>query len=67
MHQELIQLGSIIKRRREERGLSLKEIENATSIRFGYLQAIEEGHLGKLISPISAQGFITKYAALCFF
>lgn len=63
MHQELIQLGSIIKRRREERGLSLKEIENATSIRFGYLQAIEEGHLGKLISPIYAQGFITKYAA----
>lgn len=63
MHQELLQLGSIIKRRREERGLSLKEIENATSIRFSYLQAIEEGHLGKLISPIYAQGFITKYAS----
>lgn len=62
MHQELIQLGSIIKNRREERGISLKEVENATSIRFGYLQAIEEGHLGKLISPIYAQGFITKYA-----
>ena len=62
MHQELIQLGSIIKKRREERGVSLKEVENATSIRFGYLQAIEEGHLGKLISPIYAQGFISKYA-----
>ncbi len=62
MHQELIQLGSIIKKRREERGISLKEVENATSIRFGYLQAIEEGHLGKLISPIYAQGFISKYA-----
>jgi cytoskeletal protein RodZ len=61
MHQELIQLGAIIKKRREERGLSLKEIENATSIRFSYLQAIEEGHLGKLISPIYAHGFITKY------
>ena len=61
MHQELIQLGSIIKKRREERGVSLKEVENATSIRLGYLQAIEEGHLGKLISPIYAQGFISKY------
>lgn len=63
MHQELVQLGAVIKRRREEKGLSLKEVENATSIRFGHLQAIEEGHLGKLISPIYAQGFITKYAA----
>ena len=62
MHQELIQLGASIKNRREERGLSIKEVENATSIRFGYLQAIEDGHLGKLISPIYAQGFITKYA-----
>jgi cytoskeletal protein RodZ len=62
MHQELMQLGSFIKKRREERGLSLKEVENATSIRLGYLQAIEEGHLGKLISPIYAHGFITKYA-----
>ena len=62
MHQELVQLGSIIKKRREERGISLKEVENGTSIRHGYLQAIEEGHLGKLISPIYAQGFISKYA-----
>jgi cytoskeletal protein RodZ len=62
MHQELIQLGSTFKKRREERGFSLKEVENATSIRHGYLQAIEEGHLGKLISPIYAQGFISKYA-----
>ncbi len=63
MHQEMLQMGAIIKARREERGLSLKEVENATSIRFGYLQAIEEGHLGKLISPVYAHGFITTYAA----
>jgi cytoskeletal protein RodZ len=62
MHQELLQLGATIKKRREERSLSLKEVENATSIRLSYLQAIEEGHLGKLISPIYAHGFITKYA-----
>lgn len=62
MHQELVHLGSIIKSRREQKGISLKEVENATSIRFNYLQAIEEGHLGKLISPIYAHGFISKYA-----
>ena len=61
MHQELIQLGTYIRQRREERGYSLKEVEGATSIRFAHLQAIEEGHLGKLISPIYAQGFINKY------
>lgn len=62
MHNELISLGESFRRRREERSLSLKEIENATSIRMSYLQAIEEGHLGKLISPLYAQGFIKKYA-----
>jgi cytoskeletal protein RodZ len=63
MHSELVQLGAIFKGRREERRLSLKEVENATSIRMSYLQAIEEGNLGRLISPIYAHGFITKYAA----
>lgn len=63
MNSELNHLGDILKKCREERKLSLKEIENATSIRMSYLQALEEGHLGKLISPIYAQGFIKKYAA----
>lgn len=62
MHHELVQLGSIIKKRREERGVSLKEAENATSIRLAYLQAIEDGHFGKLISPVYAQGFLKKYS-----
>lgn len=43
--------------------LSLKEVENATSIRMNFLEAIEEGHMAKLISPIYAQGFIKKYAS----
>jgi cytoskeletal protein RodZ len=63
MQAELMELGDILKRRREERNLSLKEVENATSIRLSYLDSIEQGHLGKLISPVYAQGFIKKYAA----
>lgn len=61
MQNELIHFGQVVKTCREEKKLSLKEIENATSIRMSYLQAIEEGQLGKLISPIYAQGFISKY------
>lgn len=42
--------------------MSLKDVENATSIRTGYLQAIEDGQMEKLISPIYAQGFVKQYA-----
>ncbi|MFN0065960.1 MAG: helix-turn-helix domain-containing protein [Chlamydiales bacterium] len=63
MQTEMIQLGELLKKRRESRGISLKEVENATSIRHNYLEDIEKGHFGKLISPVYAQGFIKKYAA----
>ena len=62
MHNELTHLGEIFKQRRQERSLSFKEVENATSIRINFLEAIESGQLAKLISPIYAQGFIKKYA-----
>lgn len=55
-------VGEFLKTRRTEMNLSLKEVENATSIRMNYLQAIEDGDMGKLISPVYAQGFIKKYA-----
>lgn len=58
----LLHLGEILKSHREAKGLSLKEVENTTSIRISYLQAIEEGQVGKLISPVYAHGFISKYA-----
>jgi len=56
-------LGETFKQRRKEMNLSLKEAENATSIRIGYLQSIEQGELNKLISPVYAQGFVRQYAA----
>ncbi len=63
MQNDLVRLGEIFKKNREEKNISLKEVENATSIRISFLQAIEEGQIGKLISPLYAQGFIKKYAA----
>jgi cytoskeletal protein RodZ len=55
-------IGELFKRRRAEMNLSLKEAENATSIRIAYLQAIEEGGVGSLISPVYARGFVKQYA-----
>lgn len=43
--------------------VSLKEAENATSIRIVYLQALEDGEMNKLISPVYAQGFYKQYAS----
>lgn len=56
-------IGEVLKQRRKEMNLSLKEVENATSIRMNYLQSIEEGEMSKLISPIYAQGFVKQYGA----
>lgn len=60
--EEIKVIGDVFKQRRKEMNLSLKEVENATSIRSSYLQAIEEGEMQKLISPIYAQGFLKQYA-----
>jgi cytoskeletal protein RodZ len=63
MQNEKKQFGAIFEARRKEMNLALKEVESATSIRMNYLQAIEDGQLSKLISPVHAQGFIKQYAA----
>ena len=62
MTAEMKQLGELFKVKREELSLSLKEVENATSIRLMYLQAIEDGHVDKLLSSVYALGFIKQYA-----
>ncbi|MBT3393550.1 MAG: helix-turn-helix domain-containing protein [Waddliaceae bacterium] len=55
-------MGDIFKRKRNEMSLSLKEVENATSIRTNYLQAIEKGSIANIISHVYAKGFIQQYA-----
>lgn len=63
MSDEVNEIGEMLRSRRKELNLSLKEVENATSIRTSYLQAIEDGQMDKLISPIYAQGFAKQYAS----
>lgn len=55
-------IGDAFKQRRKELNITLKEAENATSIRANYLHSMEEGDVTKLISPIYANGFIKQYA-----
>ena len=55
-------LGELLKARRDELGLSLKEVENATSIRASYIEAIEEGKIAQFIANIYAMGFIKHYS-----
>lgn len=55
-------MGSVFRSRREEMNLTLKEVENATSIRMIYLQAIEEGKVDHFLSNVYALGFIRQYA-----
>jgi cytoskeletal protein RodZ len=59
---DLKTIGAMLQRRRQELNLSLKEAENATSIRTVYLQSLEEGSPEKLIAPVYAQGFFKQYA-----
>lgn len=63
IRQELQTIGDMLRQKRKELNLSLKEAENATSIRIPFLHALEEGEMNKLISPVYAQGFFKQYAS----
>jgi cytoskeletal protein RodZ len=57
------QLGDLLRSKREELSLSLREVESATSIRIPYLQAIEEGRTGQFLSGAYSLGFLKQYSS----
>ena len=61
--QDMKMIGEMLRQKRKELNVLLKEAENATSIRTSYLQALEDGEMNKLISPVYAQGFFKQYAS----
>jgi cytoskeletal protein RodZ len=63
MNAETKEVGQIFKKRRAELNLSLKEIENSTSIRLGYLEAIEEGNTENLLTEVYIIGFMKQYGS----
>ncbi|NGX58277.1 MAG: hypothetical protein K940chlam3_01182 [Chlamydiae bacterium] len=62
MKQDFKSLGDELKQKRNELNISLKEAQNATSIQMSHLNALEEGEMERLISPVYAQGFLRQYA-----
>lgn len=63
MNSAIKEVGSMLRSKRKEMNLSLKEVENTTSIRAGFLEAIEEGTIMKSIAGVYALGFIKQYAS----
>ena len=64
MSKELKHLGEMYQLKRKELNLSLKEVENATSIRANHLEAIEEGTINEQVASVYAQGFTRQYGSL---
>jgi len=62
MKQDLKSMGESLKKKRLEKNLTLREVQNGTSIQLSHLEAIEAGDMNKLISPVYAQGFLKQYA-----
>lgn len=60
----LADLGSTLRLKRQEKQLSLAQIENQTRIRSRFLRAIEAGKLDELPEPVYIQSFIQKYASV---
>ena len=55
-------VGDILRRERERQKLSVKDIEQGTSIRALYIEAIENGEYDKLPGTVYTKGFIKNYS-----
>jgi len=54
--------GEELRKQREIRGISLKEIADATKIGKRYLEAIEKNDFAALPAPVFSRGFVREYA-----
>jgi cytoskeletal protein RodZ len=55
-------VGATLKARREERGETFRDVENATKIRTRYLAALEDDDIELLPAEVYALGFLRSYA-----
>src|SRR6202171_1485692 len=61
-HSELATFGEELRREREIRGISLKEIADATKISKRFLEAIERNDHKTLPAPVFTRGFVREYS-----
>ena len=59
---EPVPFGSWLRRQRELRQVSLREIADTTKISIRYLEALEEDRFDVLPAPVFAKGFLREYA-----
>lgn len=59
---ELLELGTLLRKEREKRGLSLENIAQRTRISLTSLEGIESGRSDLLPHPVYVRGFIKVYA-----
>ncbi len=59
---ELASFGEELRREREIRGISLKEIADATKISKRFLDALERNDHMTLPAPVFTRGFVREYA-----
>lgn len=57
------EIGQKLRQQREGLGLSLAEIERYTRLRQHYVQALEDGRMDDLPSPVQGRGMLSNYAA----
>ena len=61
-HSELASFGEDLRREREIRGISLKEISDATKISRRFLEQIEKNDYRTLPAPVFTRGFVREYS-----
>ena len=61
-HEMTAQIGALLERKRREKGLSLKEAEQATKIRTRYLEGLEHDDYSMLPDAVYVHGFLKTYA-----
>ena len=54
-------LGDLLRETREQKNLSLDDVEKGTNIRKLYIKSIEEGNYEKLPGEVFLKGFIKTY------
>lgn len=61
MEGELLMLGDLLRQTREQKNLTLEDVEKGTNIRKLYLKAIEDGNYDRLPGEVFLKGFIKTY------
>ena len=56
------EIGHILREARENKGLTLEDVQAKTRINVRYLAALESGHFEALPTPVHVRGFLRNYA-----